>query len=521
MQCASMYHSDIIMDLYSNNLLVSGVPPKQPVVSPKSGSIFERELIEQYINEHHKDPISSEPLSIEELIEIKTSPYQPPRQPTLNSIPSLLSSLQNEWDSVALELFQLRKQLEDTRKELSTALYHHDAAVRVASKAIKQRDEARNALQELTISISNGKPINNGHEHQQPSSNENGDIQLNDSTPPDEVSQLITTANEELFALHKAQKQKVNVAIASSLNTIQPLGKKETKPYKKIVASNVVEGKVFITSSTGLTSSYDFKEQSFHKNETVVKNKNISVITSVLYNNEPATLVGTTTGELIINNDVKIGENIHKESIVSVITHPSLKNLFLSFGKDGGYAFHDSNSLTTYFQGKLSNPIVTASIHTDGALVAVGDIQGTISIIDIRNNEIVKTMDTSDSTITDLRFGPNGYWLFAGYTSSNSQFVKVWDLRKDSFETINLTNSPVKLLTDKSAHLLIILGPNSVEVVQYSKKGKEWIGKAVHAVENIDGVLVDGALVDDTVENQIQLALISDSSAVQEYIISP
>lgn len=497
------------------------MPPKQPVVSPKSGSIFERELIEQYINEHQKDPISSDPLTIEELIEIKTSPYQPPRQPTLNSIPSLLSSLQNEWDSVALELFQLRKQLEDTRKELSTALYHHDAAVRVASKAIKQRDEARNALQELTISISNGQPINNGNGEQQQQQIDNGDIQLNDSTPPDEVSQLITTANEELFALHKSQKQKVNVAITSSLNSIQQSGKKESKPYKKIVASNVVEDKVFITSSTGLTSSYDFKQQSYHKDDTVAKNKNISVITSVLYNNELATLVGTTTGELIINNDIKIGEKIHNDSIVSIITHPSLKNLFLSFGKKGDYALHDSNSLTTYFQGKLSNEIVTASIHTDGALVAVGDVQGTISIIDIRSNEIVKTMETSKSSITDVKFGPNGYWLFAGYSSSNGSFVKVWDLRKDTSETINLTNPAVKLLTDKSAQLLLIIGPKSVEVVQYSKKGKEWIGKAVHAVENIDGVLVDGALVDDTVEDQIQIALITDSSAVQEYIISP
>jgi len=532
MQCASKFHQvNYNVGNNTNALLVSGGPPKVPVVSPKSGSLFEKQLIVEYINEHHKDPISSEPLELDDLIEIKVSPYQPPRQPTLNSIPSLLSSLQNEWDSVALELFQLRKQLDDTRKELSTALYHHDAAVRVASKAIKQRDEARTALQELTISISNGKQIEQQPEGEskvseqqqqqlQKSTNGDEDVQLNDSTPPKEIEDLIINASTELFAIHKAQKQKVNVSISSPLNSLTNVGKHETKPYKKIVASNILDGQAYLTSSTGLTSIYNFEDEKYHKAEHIPKNKNIAFINNVLYNNELTPLIGTISGELIFNDGVKIGEGIHKSPIVSIISHPSLKHLFLSFDKAGIYALHDGTNLTTYFQGKLNNELVSASIHTDGALVAVGDIKGSISIIDLRNNEIVKTMEsTDDSTITNLKFGPNGYWLFASYVSGESNFIKVWDLRKDSFETIQLINQVTRILTDKSSQLLVVLGYKSIEIVQYNKKGKEWIGKAMHSVE-IDGLIVDGAIVDDSKEDELKLALVTDSSTVQQFTIS-
>jgi len=74
-----------------------------------------------------------------------------PRPPTLTSIPSLLGVFQHEWDALALEAFTLKKALAETRQELSTALYHHDAAVRVIARLTKERDEARDALSKVTV----------------------------------------------------------------------------------------------------------------------------------------------------------------------------------------------------------------------------------------------------------------------------------------------------------------------------------------------------------------------------------
>jgi pre-mRNA-processing factor 19 len=108
-------------------------------------------LIEAYINENAKDPVTGEPLSIEDLVDVKASRVVRPRPPTLTSIPALLNVFQEEWDALALETYTLRQTLAQTRQELSTALYQHDAAVRVIARLTKERDEARDALSKVSV----------------------------------------------------------------------------------------------------------------------------------------------------------------------------------------------------------------------------------------------------------------------------------------------------------------------------------------------------------------------------------
>lgn len=124
------------------------------------GAVFEKRLIEKYIEENGKDPVSGEELDLEDLLPIKSARIVRPRPPTLTSIPALLASFQNEWDSLALETFNLREQLARTREELATALYQHDAAVRVIARLTKERDEARDALSKVTVT--GGAAGNNG-----------------------------------------------------------------------------------------------------------------------------------------------------------------------------------------------------------------------------------------------------------------------------------------------------------------------------------------------------------------------
>lgn len=138
---------------------ISGEIATDPVVSPKSGAIFQRKHIVNYIATSGTDPITDEPLTESELISLKvneksTAIAQPsPPDPSNSSIPSLLSTFQNEWDAIVLEVFTLKKQLQSAKQELSIALYRQDAAVNVAAKAIRERDEAREALEKLSLSI--------------------------------------------------------------------------------------------------------------------------------------------------------------------------------------------------------------------------------------------------------------------------------------------------------------------------------------------------------------------------------
>ena len=56
------------------------------MVSPVSGQVFEKRLIEKYIQENGVDPLNQQPLSVEELIELKVSPvifgYKSQNEPT-------------------------------------------------------------------------------------------------------------------------------------------------------------------------------------------------------------------------------------------------------------------------------------------------------------------------------------------------------------------------------------------------------------------------------------------------------
>lgn len=115
------------------------------------GVVYEKRLIEQYINEHGTEPSTGDALTTDDLLAIQSSRVVRPRPPTLTSIPALLATFQNEWDNLALETYNLKEQLARTREELATALYQHDAAVRVIARLTRERDEARDSLSKVTV----------------------------------------------------------------------------------------------------------------------------------------------------------------------------------------------------------------------------------------------------------------------------------------------------------------------------------------------------------------------------------
>jgi pre-mRNA-processing factor 19 len=68
--------------------------------------------------------------------------------------------LQSEYDVVLLELHDTRVSLEETRRELSSALYQNDAAVRVVARLAQERDEARGKLEGYLMTDTNNNNSN-------------------------------------------------------------------------------------------------------------------------------------------------------------------------------------------------------------------------------------------------------------------------------------------------------------------------------------------------------------------------
>jgi pre-mRNA-processing factor 19 len=80
------------------------------------------------------------------LIDIQVENACLPKPLVANSVPNLLNIMQSEWDASMLEIYNLRENLNDTRKELAHALYQYDAACRVISKIVKDKDYSSSQL---------------------------------------------------------------------------------------------------------------------------------------------------------------------------------------------------------------------------------------------------------------------------------------------------------------------------------------------------------------------------------------
>lgn len=131
---------------------LSGEIPVEPVVNRKTGHLYERRLIEKYIEQFGRCPITGDALTLDDLIPVKsyhqlaTGGPTRPRPPSATSVPGLLQLFQAEWDALMLESFALRQTLDSTRQELAHALYQHDAACRVIARLLKDRDAPRVAI---------------------------------------------------------------------------------------------------------------------------------------------------------------------------------------------------------------------------------------------------------------------------------------------------------------------------------------------------------------------------------------
>jgi pre-mRNA-processing factor 19 len=122
---------------------ISGKVPEEPVISIKSGYIFEKKSILCLLKKNEICPITNEKMVSSDLIPVKINKMIEPRSPSATSVSSLLRHLQNEWDVNLLETYKLRKHVTMIRQELSHALYQHDAACRVIARITQERDKAR------------------------------------------------------------------------------------------------------------------------------------------------------------------------------------------------------------------------------------------------------------------------------------------------------------------------------------------------------------------------------------------
>ncbi|KAI0344146.1 nuclear matrix protein NMP200 [Trametopsis cervina] len=487
---------------------ISGELPQDPVVSQKSGQVYERRLILKYITENGTDPITGDKLEESDLISVKANPKTTaPRPPAASSIPALLQTLQNEWDAAMLEVFALKQQNNSLKQELSVSLYTQDAATRVVARLIRERDAAREAL--ASVSATMGVAPANGAA---------GDVEMTEAAEagglPENVLSQIDETHKTLSAARKKRKAPAGYVTQEEIKTFTP---KHTVP--SLHASSPAGVTALAVSKTNpsqfLTGGNDKVVQLYDRSTDKVlaslkgHTKKINHVAFREREGEPTLLLSGGADKMVKawSPDEASGEYIpkgtirtHKGEITGLVVHPTSTLLALS-SADRTYSLHDLNTFDQVYRSAESDePITSLAVHPDGTLLAVGGPASTIQIFDIRSGAVAATLTPPSGvpfTVNSLSFSENGYHLLAPDSLSS---VAIWDLRKPKLaHSIQLGDGfkTHKVLYDYSAQLLGVAGSEGVRVFAH-KTWEELVrfeegGEVVDFVFSGDGKEIWGA----------------------------
>ncbi|KAG7661271.1 uncharacterized protein J8A68_005267 [[Candida] subhashii] len=452
---------------------ISGERTTNPVVSPKSGAIFERKHIENYISTSGTDPITNDPLSIPELIPLKPASNPtiiPPNPTTSTSIPSLLASFQNEWDSVVLEMFTLRKQLAKAREELSNALYRQDAAIRVAAKAMKERDQVKKELEKVVTSLTVNK-----------NSNEEQEIPPTINDKHTDILTLISQARDELFQIHKSRKIKLpftadDELILSKGQTYFIDLKTKPKPndssapqwcldpFNKRVAIDLSDNKIL---KSELLSKKPAKGK--RKQDNIWQAASLTQASTFGKNGLLAVISGN---ELLFDNGpwIDLGSNGH-----NVLAHPKLDIFIVDTDESWLICNTEQILIERKFEPKQEK-IRIQDIHGDGEIIAA--IQsGKVCLYSIITGLKLATFEPKYENVIDVKFGANGYWLYVLSQTKDMTKVEIFDLRSGT------KANELDFKSGEETSFIIDVGSNTIFTVynqgkytisRYNKKSKKW-----------------------------------------------
>ncbi|KAH8120623.1 Prp19-domain-containing protein [Phellopilus nigrolimitatus] len=450
---------------------LSGEPPQDPVVSSKSGHVYERRLITKYITDNGTDPITGDKLDEADLVSVKANPKTaPPRPPTITSIPALLHTLQNEWDALVLETFALKQQYNSVRQQLSHALYAQDSATRVVARLIKERDASREALANVQATIGIAASASLG-----------GDVEMSEQAAeeapglPKEIVAQIDKTHEALSATRRKRKPAPEHATQAQVKTFTAT---HTVPSLHAASPSGITSLALSKAQPGVfaTGGNDKIVQLYDRGEDKVlaglkgHTKRVNHVALRETDGAPTLVLSASADKTarVWAHDAASGEylprqtvKLHKGEVTGLFVHPTSTLMGLA-SLDRTYSVHDLTNFTTVFQSAVGeDPYTAGIIHPDGTLLALGTPGSTVQIFDIRSGALAATLTPEAGTpftVSTLAFSENGYHLLAPDSTSS---VAIWDLRKQSrAHSINLgENFKInKVVYDVSAQFFGIAG---------------------------------------------------------------
>jgi pre-mRNA-processing factor 19 len=427
---------------------ISGKECKEPVVS-KEGRVYEKELILQY----SKDPISGNEIQKEDLIPIQT--YHVSMNTT--SIPILLSTLQNEYDAMAVEQFDLRKQVQELQKQLTTSLYETDAAKRVIARLLKERDEARTKLSDFQLAYSQKETLKK------------------DTLQDEGMLDWQSTLDQVAERLSAERRKKPSEYVAP-----EQLKEYASHVEYKSAGSPKEPGVVALDCWNDLVLGSGYDGSCFHL-------KDQKSVWSVKAHKQ-ACHVKWIDGERFVSwaESVKIWSVQGKpkcmltleHKVHSVCVHPSKDYLVLV--QTDGWKMVDlqGNTLVSVDHADLT----VGALHPDGLILATSTAQQVI-LWELKTRSIACTFDHEQ--VQQMHFSENGY-----HFGTASDTVHVWDLRKLE----RVWSTPGSFVSFDPIGKYVVVGATTLQYVDidieciWQRNGLWCMNGRFHAVPCVVGV---------------------------------
>ncbi|KAK4098891.1 hypothetical protein N658DRAFT_430950 [Parathielavia hyrcaniae] len=435
---------------------LSGEVPEEPVVSKKTGTVFEKRLILKYIEENGKEPGTDEELDPEDLLPVKTSRVVRPRPPNLTSLPSLLKAFQDEWDSLVLETYNTREQLARTREELATALYQHDAAVRVIARLTKERDEAREALSKVTVA-----PASVGAA--------NGDaMAVDNEAPPDNLVEHVHEVQQQLMKGRSKRKPPQGWASSDDVAGLQQVA------YTDLTVSQA--SSLDIESDYAAIGGLDGKVDVYS-----IQANNVE---RTIDTGEPVTATAWTGSKVIVatsKGSVRVFDSgsetasfqVHAGAVTGLSVHPGGR-ILASVGVDKSFVLYDLDTLQKVSRGYTDAALTACAFHPDGNLFGAGTQAGDIKIFKTDTGEQAESFSLG-TPVQTVVFSENGFWFAAAGKGQST--TTIFDLRKQgaAARVKELQTGDAQALAwDYTGQYLATAGSTGVTVQMYQKSSKTW-----------------------------------------------
>lgn len=357
------------------------------------------------------------------------------------------------------------------KQDLSRSLYEKDAACRVIARLIKEKDELKSQIVEL----SNRKE-------------KEGEDQEEKQNFPQEMVDFFEEVAQKL------SEKRRNREISSTLAPTQMISNYRlisSHPIHKTTPPGIRCVAVHSSKNLVLSGGEDSNVVLFNKDTD-------KILATLTGHTKPITQV-LFSHDLIISSSQdktakfwKFDSNSssythktiqeHKDVVTGISSHPS-GAIILTCSLDKTFSFHNTEG-ETIITNQGENGFTACQFHPDGVLVGIAtDKDYSIEIWDITANEKIMVLKAHTGIIQSLSFSENGTLLASG---SKDGTVRIWNLRKQTnIHTIDI-GSPIQSVQFDYSGSYLAVGSSDVRI--YQNKTWEELLKMKEHTDIVTGV---------------------------------